>query len=86
MTATDAYSKTVWNILIPKTIKNLIESSIAYGSFKAFVYKSISPDAFYDIDLYVKYLEKLGYDVTVENININEMSDVRLTISWETMI
>lgn len=86
MTATDAYSKTVWNILIPKTIKNLIESSIAYGSFKAFVYKSISPDAFYDIDLYVKYLENAGYDVTVENININGTPDVRLTISWETMI
>ena len=86
MTAAEAYFKTVWNTVIPKTIKNLIESSIAHGSFTAFVYKSISPDAFYDIDLYVKYLEKMGYDVTVEDININEMPDVRLTISWGIMI
>ena len=86
MTAAEAYFKTVWNNLIPKTVKTLIESSIGYGSFKAFVYKSISPDAFYDIDLYVKYLEKLGYDVSVEDININGSSDVKLTISWETMI
>ena len=88
MTSAEAYFKTVWNNIVPKTIKNLIESSIAYGSFSAYVYKSISPDAFYDIDLYVKYLEKLGYDVTVENLSVNGTPDVKLTISWdlETMI
>lgn len=86
MTAAEAYFKTVWNNLIPKTVKTLIESSITYGSFRAYVYKSISPDAFYDIDLYVTYLEKLGYDVTVENLNTDGTSDVKLIISWETMI
>lgn len=86
MTAAEAYFKTVWNNIIPKTIRNHIETSIAYGSFKTYFYKSTSPDAFYDIDLYVKYLEKLGYDVTVENLSVNEIHDVRLTISWGTMI
>ena len=29
MTSAEAYFKTVWNNIVPKTIKNLIESSIA---------------------------------------------------------
>ena len=88
MTAKEAKIKAVWN-----SISDVIRSKIQYmagcGSLSAYFYKSVTPEAFKDIDTTIVKLQLLGYTVEYGKVDIAEDSeavdistDTKLTIKW----
>ena len=88
MTATEAKFKAVWNS-IPPIIRTKIERATEWGEFTAYFYKSVTPEAFRDIDTTLLKLQLLGYTTEYGKVDIeddNEASgittDTKLTIKW----
>lgn len=88
MTASEAKFKAVWNS-IPPIIRTKIERETGWGQLTAHFYKSLTSEAFKDVDTTIAKLQLLGYNVEYGKVNIeddNEASsistDTKLTIKW----
>ena len=87
MTAVEARNETLWNGL-PIYLKKRIEDSIKYTNFyhkpyKIELYKSITPEAFVDIDETILKLKGLGYGVEyIDGSTRTDGTDSKLIITW----
>lgn len=88
MTASEAKIKAVWNS-IPPIIRTTIEKETEWGEFTAYFYKSLTPEAFKDVDTTIAKLQLLGYNVEYGKVNIEDdpnavgiTTDTKLTIKW----
>jgi hypothetical protein len=87
MTAVEARNKTLWNGL-PIYLKKRIEDSIKYAYlyhevYKIELYKSITPEAFVDMDETILKLKGLGYGVEyIDGSTRTDGTDSKLVITW----
>lgn len=88
MTAKEAKIKAVWNS-IPPIIRTKIERETEWGKLTAHFYKSLTSEAFKDVDTTIVKLWLLGYTVEYGKVNIDDdlnacgiTTDTKLTIKW----
>ena len=88
MTAVEAKIESSWRSL-PPIIRVKIERATEWGEFTAYFYKSVTPEAFRDIDTILFKLQSLGYTAEYGKVDIEEDSeavgittDTKLTIKW----
>lgn len=88
MTAAEAKIESSWRSL-PPIIRVKIERATEWGEFTAYFYKSVTPEAFRDIDTTLLKLQLLGYTTEYGKVDIAEDSeavgittDTKLTIKW----
>lgn len=88
MTAAEAKIESAWRSL-PPIIRVKIERATEWGEFTAYFYKSVTPDAFRDIDTTLLKLQLLGYtteygkvDIAEDNEAVGISIDTKLTIKW----
>lgn len=88
MTAAEAKLKSAWRSL-PPIIRVKMERAIDLCAFPVYFYKSVTPEAFKDIDTTLLKLQLLGYTTEYGKISIEHDSeaigittDTRLTIKW----
>ena len=88
MTTAEAKIKAVWNSM-PDSIRSKIQYMAGCGSFYTYLYKSLTPEAFNDIDTTIVKLQVLGYEVEYGKVNIEDdneavgiSTDTKLTIKW----
>ena len=88
MTAAEAKIESSWRSL-PPIIRVKIERATEWGEFTAYFYKSVTPEAFRDIDTTLFKLQSLGYTTEYGKIDIEEdneavgiSTDTKLTIKW----
>lgn len=88
MTAAEAKIESSWRSL-PPIIRVKIERATEWGEFTAYFYKSVTPEAFRDIDATLLKLELLGYsaeygkvDIEDDNEAVGITTDTKLTIRW----
>lgn len=88
MTAKEAKIKAVWNS-IPDSIRLKISHMVGCGLLYTYLYKSVVPEAFKDIDTTIAKLQLLGYKVECDTVDISDLysdittdTDTKLTISW----
>lgn len=88
MTAAEAKIESAWRSL-PPIIRVKIERATEWGEFTAYFYKSVTPDAFRDIDTTLLKLQLLGYtteygkvDIAEDNEAVSISTDTKLTIKW----
>lgn len=88
MTAKEAKIKAVWNS-IPPIIRTKIEREIEWSQLTAHFYKSLTSEAFKDVDTTITKLQLLGYTVEYGKVNIKDdpnacgiTTDTKLTIRW----
>ena len=88
MTAAEAKIESAWRSL-PPIIRVKIERATEWGEFTAYFYKSVTPEAFRDIDTTLLKLQLLGYTVEYGKVDIADdpnavgiTTDTKLTIKW----
>lgn len=89
MTAAEAKKKAVWNS-IPEIIRSKIQFMVGCGSLYTYMYKSVTPEAFDDIDTTIAKLQLLGYRADCDTVEIVDSlvspssitTDTKLTITW----
>lgn len=88
MTAAEAKMESTWRSL-PPIIRVKIERETEWGQFTAHFFKSLTSEAFKDIDATLMKLQSLGYTTEYGKVDIeddNEASgistDTKLTIKW----
>ena len=88
MTASEAKIESSWRSL-PPIIRVKIERATEWGEFTAYFYKSVTPEAFRDIDTTLLKLQLLGYATEYGKVNIEDdpnavgiTTDTKLTIKW----
>lgn len=92
MTAAEAKIESSWRSL-PPIIRVKIERATEWGEFTAYFYKSVTPDAFRDIDTTLLKLQLLGYKAECSEcytVNAADLysdpssttTDTKLTINW----
>lgn len=88
MTATEAKLASSWRSL-PPIIRVKIERATEWGEFTAYFYKSVTPEAFIDIDTTLLKLQLLGYTTEYGKVDIEDdpnavgiTTDTKLTIKW----
>lgn len=88
MTASEAKLASAWRSL-PQIIRLKIERATEWGEFTAYFYKSVTPDAFRDIDTTLLRLQLLGYTTEYGKVKIEDdpnavgiTTDTKLTIKW----
>ena len=89
MKASEAKIKAVWNS-IPEIIRSKIQYMVGCGLLDTYLYKSVAPEAFKDIDITIVKLQLLGYKVECDTVDISDLcsdpssttTDTKLTISW----
>lgn len=88
MTAKEAKNKAIWNS-IPPIIRTKIERETEWGQLTAHFYKSLTSEAFKDVDTTIAKLQLLGYTVEYGKVDIEEdneavgiSTDTKLTIKW----
>lgn len=88
MTASEAKLESAWRCL-PPIIRVKIDRATECGKFTTYFYKSVTPDAFKDIDTTLLRLQLLGYTTEYGKISIEHDSeaigittDTKLTIKW----
>lgn len=88
MTAAEAKLESSWRSL-PPIIRVKIERATEWGEFTAYFYKSVTPDAFKDIDTTLLKLQLLGYTTEYGKVDIEDdpnacgiTTDTKLTIKW----
>ena len=88
MTTSEAKIKAVWNS-IPPIIRTKIERETGWGQLTAHFYKSLTSEAFKDVDTTIAKLQLLGYNVEYGKVNIEDdlnacgiTTDTKLTIKW----
>ena len=88
MTAKEARIKAVWGS-IPDIIRSKIQSMVEWGLLDTYLYKSVAPAAFKNIDATIAKLQLLGYTVECKIVDIEDNSntcgiitDTKLTIKW----
>ncbi len=86
MTAQEARVKTVWGS-IPNIIRLKIQYMVGYGLLDTYLYKSVAPEAFKNIDTTIAKLQLLGYKVECDTVDVSDLcsditTDTKLTISW----
>lgn len=88
MTAAEAKIESSWRSL-PPIIRVKIERATEWGEFTAYFYKSVTPEAFRDIDTTLLKLQLLGYTTEYGKVNIEDdpnavgiTTDTKLTIKW----
>ena len=88
MTAAEAKIESSWRSL-PPIIRVKIERATEWGEFTAYFYKSVTPEAFRDIDTTLLKLQLLGYnaeygkvDIEDDNEAVGITTDTKLTIKW----
>lgn len=88
MTAQEARIKAVWSS-IPDIICSKIQYMVGHGLLDTYFYKSVTPEAFKDIDTTIAKLQLLGYKVECDTVDISDLdsdittdTDTKLTISW----
>ncbi len=86
MTAAEAKIESSWRSL-PPIIRVKIERATEWGEFTAYFYKSVTPEAFRDIDTTLLKLQLLGYIAEYGKVNIEDdpnacgiTTDTKLTI------
>ena len=87
MTAVEARNECLWNsipIAIRNRIKNTIEDAMFHQEpYKVEMYKSVSPDAFWNISNTILKLKGLGYGVEyIDGVDCVDRTDSKLIISW----
>lgn len=88
MTAQEARIKAVWNS-IPDVIRSKIQYLAGCGLLDVYFYKSVTPEAFRDIDKTLLKLQLLGYATEYGKVDIEDdpnavgiTTDTKLTIKW----
>lgn len=88
MTAAEAKIESSWRSL-PPIIRVKIERATEWGEFTTYFYKSVTPEAFRDIDTTLLKLQLLGYATEYGKVNIEDdneavgiTTDTKLTIKW----
>ena len=88
MTAAEAKIESSWRSL-PPIIRVKIERATEWGEFITYFYKSVTPEAFRDIDATLFKLQLLGYnteygkvDIEDDNEAVGITTDTKLTIKW----
>lgn len=88
MTAAEAKIESAWRSL-PPIIRVKIERATEWGEFTAYFYKSVTPEAFRDIDTTLLKLQLLGYVTEYGKVDIEDdpnavgiTTDTKLTIKW----
>lgn len=88
MTAQEARIKAVWGS-IPDIIRSKIQYMVDYGLLDTYLYKSVAPEAFKNIDATIAKLQLLGYTVECGKVDIEDdneavgiSTDTKLTIKW----
>lgn len=88
MTAAEAKIESSWRSL-PPIIRVKIERATEWGEFITYFYKSVTPEAFRDIDSTLLKLQLLGYtteygkvDIEDDNEAVGITTDTKLTIKW----
>lgn len=88
MTASEAKLASAWRSL-PPIIRVKIERATEWGEFTAYFYKSVTPEAFKDIDTTLLKLQLLGYNTEYGKVSIEDdneavgiSTDTKLTIKW----
>lgn len=88
MTAAEAKLESAWRSL-PPIIRVKIERATEWGEFTTYFYKSVTPDAFKDIDTTLLKLQLLGYTTEYGKVDIEDdpnacgiTTDTKLTIKW----
>lgn len=89
MTAKEAKIKAVWNS-IPDIIRSKIQLMVENGLLYTYMYKSVTPEAFDDINTTIVKLQLLGYRAECDNVDISDINsdkssiitDTKLTITW----
>lgn len=88
MTAAEAKIESSWRSL-PPIIRVKIERATEWGEFTIYFYKSVTPEAFRDIDTTLLKLQLLGYVTEYGKVDIEDdpnavgiTTDTKLTIKW----
>lgn len=88
MTASEAKLESAWRSL-PPIIRVKIDRATEWGKFTAYFYKSVTPEAFKDIDTTLLRLQLLGYTAEYSKVEIEDdpnavgiTTDMKLTIKW----
>lgn len=88
MTAQETRIKAVWGS-IPDIIRSKIQSMVEWGLLDTYLYKSVAPEAFKNIDATIAKLQLLGYTVECKIVDIEDdneavgiSTDTKLTIKW----
>lgn len=86
MTAKEARIKAVWGS-IPDIIRSKIQYMVNHGLLDTYLYKSVAPEAFKNIDATIAKLQLLGYKVECNTVDISDLcnditTDTKLTIKW----
>lgn len=89
MKSSEAKIKAVWNS-IPEVIRSKINFMVGCGSLYTYMYKSVTPEAFDNIDTTIAKLQLLGYRAECDTVEIvdslgspsNITTDTKLTITW----
>ena len=88
MTASKAKIESAWRSL-PSIIRVKVERATELGEFTAYFYKSVTPEAFRDIDTTLLKLQLLGYTAEYGKVDIEDdpnavgiTTDMKLTIKW----
>lgn len=89
MKASEAKIKSVWNS-IPEVIRSKIQDMVESGLLYTYMYKSVRPEAFDDIDTTIAKLQLLGYRAECDTVEIVDSlgnpssitTDTKLTITW----
>ena len=88
MKASEAKIKAIWNS-IPEVIRSKINFMVGCGSLYTYMYKSVVPEAFKDIDTTIAKLQLLGYKVECDTVDISDLcsnittdTDTKSTIMW----
>lgn len=89
MTAKEAKIEAVWNS-IPEVIRSKIQDNVGHGLLYTYMYKSVTPEPFDDIDTTIAKLQLLGYKAECDTVEIADSlgspssitTDTKLTIMW----
>lgn len=88
MTASEAKLESAWRSL-PPIIRVKIDRATEWGMFTTYFYKSVTPEAFKNIDTTLLRLQLLGYTTEYGKVEIEDdpnavgiTTDIKLTIKW----
>ena len=88
MTAAEAKIASSWRSL-PPIIRVKIERATEWGEFTTYFYKSLTSEAFKDVDTTLLKLQLLGYTAEYGKVDIEDdpnavgiTTDTKLTIKW----
>ena len=88
MTAKEARIKAVWGS-IPDIIRSKIQAMVEWGLLDTYLYKSVAPEAFKNIDAIIAKsliafdkVECKIVDIEDDNAPLGITTDTKLTIKW----